>query len=318
MFIQSINFRRLQRQIEGIKRTKDPQHEKVVERISVSENEKEVYNKSNVSLHNISTNSSSNNEVYRYFTQSAKLDTDLFNYKKYFSDILLDHVNTKHERALAGKVEARVTAVALKPAQPKDERIMPKTKTKNPEIDNCPSCSTHAECSRCHKKLEMFCKDCNKEHAKPPPEATNRLQIEDNAPDLPFSTNQQVVVYRPSEEVVPYSFNVEPNSRFYRDTMKDMRSLSEMKIANYIKLYGDMRRKKIEDVHISQVIDQAKRTGAIPKRRPALTEAPNQNLMLTPSKTSSDLEDILSRAENTVLTQVGFARKLLEMEKLKL
>lgn len=278
-----------------------------------------ISNVSNVSslaskISDVSDNSSSNNDVYRYFTQSAKLDTDLFNYKKYFSDILLDHVNAKHEQVLS-KAAPKATAVALKLKEPKD-RIKPKTK--KPEIDTCSCSSSHTECSRCHKKLEMFCKECNHQHEKPLPEAANRRQIEDNEPELPFSKNQQVVVYRPSEEIVPYSFNVDPNSMFYRDTMKDLRSMSEMKLANYVKLYGDLRKSKMEDVHIRQALEQVNRTGVVPKRRPAIVAAPAKSLNLTPSKMSSDLEEILNGSEYTVLTQVGFARKQLEMEKLKL
>lgn len=261
------HFRRLQKQIENIRLQKDPLADKVVERISLSENEKESYNTSKIS--SLST-SSSNNDVYRYFSHSAKIDSDLFNYKKYFSDVRLEALPadlSSHEFSIVNKpAKTNKVLEALKQAEGKNS---PTT----PEIDSCPGCATtHAECSRCHKKLEMYCKDCDEEHDKVSPETTNQLQIEYNEPEeLPFSKDQQVVVYRPSEQHVPYSFNIEPNSQFYKnslmdkDAMENMRLLSEMKMANYIRLYGDLRKRQLED-KVSGI--PPKPTGAIPKQKP--------------------------------------------------
>lgn len=232
---------------------KDPLGEKVFERISMSENEKETYNKPKVARHNTSLD----NQVYRYFSQSAKVDSDLFNYQKYFSDVnnSRDGFGVDFPEA---KTAAKPNEVALKHDGAKNNPQKPQILA---EINNscCSNCSNHGECIRCHKKLEMYCKECN-EHDKLSTEATNQLQIEYNERELPFSGDQQVVVYRPSDQHAPYSFNIEPGSRFYKDTLEDMRAYSEMKIANYIKLYGGLRKKKAED-------EATKPTGAIPKLR---------------------------------------------------
>lgn len=123
-----------------------------------------------------------------------------------------------------------------------------------------------SECSRCHKKLEIFCKECNEQHGGASPEATNQLEIEYNEPELPFTPVQQVVVYRASDQHTPYSFNIDPNSQFYKETLEEVREYSEAKLANYIKLYGDLRKTKADD-------KQSKTTGAIPKRKPLVDKA---------------------------------------------
>lgn len=217
----------MQKQIESIRKQQDPRAEKIVERVSLSENEKEVYNTGNVSSHN----SSLNNDVYRYFTQSAKTDSDLFNYKKYFSDIRLDP-----------------TIYPIERSKPEGEQALKKFEVKGsmPKKMEIDKCSCQVSCLRCRKKLEMLCNECKEHDDKVVPETTNQPQIEYNEPELPFS-NQQVVVYRPSEQHAPYSFNVEENSLFYKDALTEMRMISEQKLSNYIKLYGDLRNKKRDD-----------------------------------------------------------------------
>lgn len=238
----------------------DPLAEKVVERISLSENEKESYNdyKHNTSI------TKNNNQVYRYFSRSAKVDSDLFNYKKYFSDIMLDHdYSLKDSFTDDSKLEPR-NVVALKSPQ-KLQPFEPQVKVipEKPKINSCSSCTSHAECTRCHKKI--VCNECNQELGKVSPDVTNHPELEYNEPDLPFSSKQQVVVYRPSDQLTPYSFNVEPNSQFYKDAIEDLKLFSEMKMSNYIKLYGDLRKQKREE-HLKVLEKQAKQTGAIPKR----------------------------------------------------
>lgn len=270
-------FRRLQRQIADIKLQKDSQAEKIVERfedersftegrISLSENEKESHNASKLSNN---SKSSSNNEVYRYFSHSAKVDSDLFNYKKYFNDIMLEQrqqaMHQPHEHSHALKPSKHNNLASKQP----EEKTMPKES----EIDNCPSCKTHTECSRCHRKLEMFCKECNEQHEKVSPETTNQLQIEYNPPELPFTSDQQVVVYRADNQHAPYSFNIEPESMFYKDTLDQMRQLNELKLANYIKLYGDLRKQTLVDKlkDVEQEV-HPRPTGAIPKQPKASVE----------------------------------------------
>lgn len=310
----------MQRQIESIKLHRDPQAEKIVERVSLSENEKESYHEANVSNHS----TSSNNDVYRYFSQSAKVDSDLFNYKKYFKNVSFDRNTSLPDYSNVLK-PAKSNQVALTKAEAKS---MPKKS----EINKCPTCTTHAECSRCHKKLEMFCKECNEEHDKVSPEPINQLQLEYDEPELPFSSEQQVVVYRANDQHAPYSFNIDPNSRFFRDTLDQLRGYNEQKMANYIQLYGDLKKKKLAGKVMKIVDDQPKPTGAIPKRKPLMDKVRIQHLndesfglfirlFQSPEKnfttTSSDIEDILSNAQYTVITQLGFAKKQLAMEKLK-
>lgn len=302
-------------------------------RISLSENEKEYHNASKLFNHN--TSSSSNNDVYRYFSHSAKIDTDLFNYKKYFNDIMLEQRQANQPDSSLVLKPSKENSLALK--QP-DEKAMPK----KPEIDNCPSCRTHTECSRCHRKLEMFCKDCNAEKRdNVSPETANQLQIEYNPPELPFTKDQQVVVYRPAgERHAPYSFNIEPESMFYKDMLDEMRLLSDFKLANYIKLYGDLRKKTPLGEKNDEPV-QSKATGTIPKKpKPVIEKVSSiiirwilqtstwwlmlivfqmQEKSLTPSpNSSSDIEDIINSAQYTVITQIGFAKQQLEMERNKL
>jgi hypothetical protein len=241
--------------------------EKIVERISLSENEKESYNESNFSQHNISS-TSSNNDVYRYFSKSAKRDSDLFNYKKYFTDIMLEQkkqesIDTEFPET---KKIAKARELALKKVEPQ----------KKPEINNCPSCSPsiHTECSRCHKKLEIYCKECNEHNEKASPEATNRLEIEYNEPELqlPFSNDQQVVIYRPGDQHAPYSFNIEPDSQFYKDKLEELRNETEMKLAKYLKHYGSLRKENVKNeyVKLKEIEAQPIYTGTIPKWKPLI------------------------------------------------
>lgn len=252
-------FRRLQRQLESIKLYKDPLADKIVERISLSENEKESYNDKKLDKHNTSTD----NKVYRYFSQSAGVDSDLFNYKKYFSDILVEQHTDNSDLFIPAKKPAKSKAVALST----------KVDTPKKPIDNCPSCPSHAECSRCHKKLEMYCKECN-EDVHVSPDATNHLQIEYNEPELSLSKDQQVVVYRSSDQHAQFSFNIEPNSMFYKDHLEDLRHYNATKLANYMKLYGDLRKSKLDelkqmDEESGRKLDnKTKYTGAVPKQRP--------------------------------------------------
>lgn len=253
----------MQKQLESIKLQRDPPlAEKVVERISLSENEKETYNDSKLSMHNISSTSSNN--VYRYFSQSAKRDSDLFKYKKYFSDIMLEQRTQNSIEAEFPETKRITKELALAKIEPK----------KKPEIDNCPSCSpsAHAECSRCHKKLEIFCNECNVQNKKASPEATNRPEIEYNEPELPFSQNQQVVIFRPGDQHAPYSFNIEPDSKFYKDKLEDMRNETETKLANYLKHYGSLRKKNIEKekAKLEEIEAQPVYTGTIPKWKPLI------------------------------------------------
>lgn len=245
--------RRLQRQIETMKLQKDPLADKVVERISLSENEKETYNDSK--LNNSLTNN--NNQVYRYFSRSANVDSHLFNYKKYFSDIMLEHDYSLKDHLLDESTRLSQNRIALEP---------PPVKA-TPKIDSCSSCSTHAECIRCHKPL-LFCTKCNGENDKLSPEVTNQLENDETC-DLPFSNKQQVVVYRQSDGLTPYSFNVEPGSQFYKDALEDLKLFSEMKMSNYIKLYGDLRKQKQEE-RLKFLERQARQTGAIPKLKPEI------------------------------------------------
>lgn len=71
-------------------------------------------------------------------------------------------------------------------------------------------------------------------------------QNEYNEHDLPISKNQQVVIYRPSDQHMPYSFNnMEKESHYFdHDTLVDLKKYSEQKLANYKKNYGSLRGKR--------------------------------------------------------------------------
>lgn len=252
-------------------------YDKVVERVSLSENEKEVFNNSRVSMNK----SSSNNDVYRYFSHSAKTDSELFNYKRYFTDVLEQENISKRDFDLMPRDYTRMpTQISPRDESHRSNKLALKTvefaaPPKSPEIDTC-QCRTQAKCSRCNKKLEMFCKECNERHDESLPEATNRRQIEYNEPELPFTANQQVVVFRPSEQNAPFSFNVDANSIFYKDAIEQMQNFNEQKLVNYIKLYGDLRSRKVSQEARSRKLKlyeddkpaPPKVTGTIPKERP--------------------------------------------------
>lgn len=166
-----------------------------------------------------------NNHVYRYFSRSARKDQELFNYKKLFEDIINDY----REQDLY---------------EPKP------LKKSSSEGKLCRH--TNAECTRCHKKLDMFCQDCNfvdldsRDRWKKPATTTNRMQIEhsNGEHELPISKDQQVVIYRADDQHMPFSFNVDKDSKFYGETLEDLRKYSDRKLANYVKNYGSLRRKK--------------------------------------------------------------------------
>lgn len=192
----------------------------------MSENDKDAY----ASDTNLSQNSSVNNDVYRYFSRSAKTDTDLFNYKKYFNDVRLDESPNEYRREPEKSNEIAV----MKQFEARD---FPKTK-----IDKC---LTHAECGRCKKVL--LCKDCE-EHDSVSPDATNHLQIEYNTPESRFSKDQQVVVYRPSDQIAPYS--AAEKTEFYQNTHETLPEFDEKKLQRYIQLYGDLKKKKLRNENL--------------------------------------------------------------------
>jgi hypothetical protein len=260
-FLNDSCFRRLKRQLESIKLERDPpQAEKVVERVSLSENEKDSYNTR--TSKNTSSTISSNNDVYRYFSRSAKPDFDLYNYRKYFDDVMQEH--RKEDPLELDFTEARKTIknneIALKKSEPK----------KKPEIDSCPNCSPPA-CSRCHKKLEIYCNNCTHDGEKASPEVPKRLEIEYNEPELPFA-NQQVVIYRAADQHAPYSFNIEPESIFSKGKLEDIQKETEKKLANYLKNYGSLKKKKVHPVEPKpkDIEAQPVYTGTIPKWKPLI------------------------------------------------
>lgn len=248
-------YRRYNRQIQQqIKELRQQREDKLVERVSLSENEKEKYNHqrvphgplgyiataTNPSVDNIHSNRSeslsNNNNVYRYFSKSAKKDSELFNYKKLFENIISDHRQDFYY------------------GQPNAQPM----KKSNSEGKLCQH--TQAECTRCHKKLNVLCNECNTPHdesklfgsrnktmetSQSSHIVQNQSQNEYNEHDLPISKNQQVVIYRPSDQHMPYSFNnFEKDSHFDKDMLEDLKKYSERKLANYTKNYGSLRKKK--------------------------------------------------------------------------
>jgi hypothetical protein len=165
------------------------------------------------------------NNVYRYFSRSAKKDFELFNYKKLFEDIINNY---------------------------RTEELFEQPKALKKSSSEGKLCRhTNAECTRCRKKLDMFCQDCNffetdRDIWKEPTTTTNRMQIIHSAEqELPITKNQQVVIYRENDQHIPFSFNVEKDSKFYGETLEDLRKYGDRKLANYVKNYGSLRKKKI-------------------------------------------------------------------------
>lgn len=94
----------------------------------------------------------------------------------------------------------------------------------------------------------------------------SQSQNEYNEHDLPISKNQQVVIYRPSDQHMPYSFNnVEKESHFDHDMLEDLKKYSDRKLANYKKNYGSLRKKKIlsKDMETGMLTSKSKEN--IPK-----------------------------------------------------
>ncbi|CRK88169.1 CLUMA_CG001954, isoform A [Clunio marinus] len=245
---------RLKRQLESIKRQKDSQFEKVVERISKSEKENESVNRNN--RHSLD-NSSPENNVYKYFSHSARIDADLFNYKKYFKDIIQEG---KEQEPSSTKTNKLSPVINPNNDLPKKHFV-----SKKHEIDFCPNCTTHAECRRCHKKLDVICNNCfSYERSKISPEATNHPEIEYNEPEIPLEKNQQVVIYRADEQHAPYSFNIEPNSKFYnKNSEKDVQPLNNVDLTNYVKLYGNLKsNKKANDRKSHEIFSRSPNTSS--------------------------------------------------------
>lgn len=234
-----------------------PVAEKIVERVSLSENDKESYTDEDISKHDTSTESKNN--VYRYFSKSAKPEFDLYNYRKYFTDVVFEHRKEDQMDLELPEIKQAITnnEVSLRTFETK----------KKSEIDSCPSCSTPA-CSRCHKKLEIYCKACTENIEKASPDIPKRLEIEYNEPELPF-TNQQVVIYRAGDQHAPYSFNIESKSIFNKDKLEDIHKETEKKLANYLRNYGSLNKKKLksqeENLKLKEIEAQLVYTGTIPK-----------------------------------------------------
>jgi len=202
--------------------------EPIVERISMSENEKEIYN--NKRIINKPHRNRPNKDIYRYFSQSAKVDNDLFNYRKYFSDMTTEIENLPLELPINTKFSEPHKTLKTK---------------RQPE-----GCTTQ-ECSRCHKRI-VLCNECSDETA--PAAATAQRY---NEPELDVPRNQQVVVYRHDSPDAPFSFNIDSNSVFYDDALENLKEYEE-KLTKYLKHYGDLKRKKLN-------VQQQQQAGEIPK-----------------------------------------------------
>lgn len=255
-FQRSRYNRQIQQQIEELRLQRA---EKVVKRISVSENEEERYNHQRAhhappatevnpsSKSEPPQSSTSNNQVYRYFSKSAKKDSELFNYKNLFEDIINDYRYDFHN--------------AQPPYYAQSSQPIKKSLS---ESKLCPH--PQAECTRCRKKLNIQCNECkttsavdkvihprnkavqttynNSTHI---PKDLSQNEVY-NEHDLPISKNQQVVIYRSTDQHMPYSFNdIEQNSAHFvgDDTLEDLRKYSEQKLANYRKNYGSLRKRSV-------------------------------------------------------------------------
>jgi hypothetical protein len=219
-----------------MRREKESSFDKIVERVSLSENENETLNKKNMTQQN--QRHSTKNDVYRYFSQSAaKLDSDLFNYRRYFNDLLLDE-RIKSLKLINNEIEH---------LNKHSESLKSEHTEKSKEAEFITT-----ECSRCRKRLEIYCKDCM--HEKPT-DAINQLQIEYNEPELPVSEKQQVIVYRSAGQSDPYSFNIPSNSLF-----DELRDYNQMKLSNYLKLYGNLRNRRSNNGISSEAINTQKHT----------------------------------------------------------
>lgn len=279
--------KRFQKQLEEMKLQKDLSQEKVVVERICRRNENECYN------NDTKISSSSKNNVYRYFSQSARRDSDLFNYKKLFGDIDQSaYCKRENDLVLARKRHEQLAIELIDASNTNNET---QTAPKKPEINSCPSCF------RCHKKLKIYCSECSSEKIViVPPEATNQLQIEYGKPyDM---NNQQVVINMQSEQTKPFSFNADENSMFYKDALKDLRNYSEIKLTNYLKNYGDLKKTKLNKKN------EVGNTQILTKLNPKVNELSGK-----PQKLHTlELDDILSKY--TVITQVGYAKKHLQLE----
>jgi len=154
----------------------DPWQSRVVERISVSENDKFSPRR--------------NNNVYRYFSKSS---ISLYNYKdKYFKDLDFGKCN-QEERQVA------------------------------------------ANCTKCHKKVEILCNEC--QHHKQYKQLHEALNID----FLTNRTNRPLKMLGYRDNYAPYTFD--NSTRLQKNTQNDLEKY------NYSKIYKEM--KKIKDPYES-------------------------------------------------------------------
>lgn len=178
---------------------------------SLSENEKDINENNKKKL------KPSNNEIYRYFSQSAKIDSNLFNYRRHFTDVVDFEKQPQRDIPLHSQY-------LKKPRKSTSEEF---------DLNELPSTELHhVLCRKCRKKF-ILCKDCSEEEDKPINE------------DLPIKSNQQMVVVREPSNY-PFSHDIDPSSVFFGETLEKLHKYNERKITDYMKNYGDLKKFRLK------------------------------------------------------------------------
>ncbi|CAO1443701.1 unnamed protein product [Diamesa hyperborea] len=236
---------------------------------------------------------SPDNQIYRYFSDSAKYDDNLKNYGRvkrpmhystnlYESEDLSDSYHDDNDNHISGHVFSNQKLFGSACSHNNEhkrsltngnstERICLMCLLKqngNLQHNVCPNCINSQNCIDCHKPLCYKCKE--KRSTSRNVSSSKIVEItedeENQFPELMIKTisprrkTLQDVIVRQDSSDKPYSLNIQPTSIFNphtnlsADEIEALRKYNEQKISSYIKNYGDLKFTKEKRVELAEKV----------------------------------------------------------------
>lgn len=255
-----------------------------------SENEKPQYN---VPEPVAASEKSSDNQIYRYFSHSAKYDDNLMNYGRvkrpmhystnlFESEDLSDSYHDDNDNHISGHIlnNQKIFGSACSHTNEHVRSLTNGNSTErlclmcllkqngNLQHNVCPNCINSQNCTDCNKPLCYKCKQ--KINSNRNVSSSKIMEItedeENQFPELMIKTispkrkTLQDVIVRQDSSDKPYSLNIQPTSIFNphtnlsADEIEALRKYNEQKISSYIKNYGDLKFTKEKRVELPEKV----------------------------------------------------------------
>ena len=239
------------------------------------------------------TGKSSDNQIYRYFSHSAKYDDNFKNYGRvkrpmhystnlFESEDLSDSYHDDNDNQISGHVfnNQKLFGSACSHINEHVRSLTNGNSTErlclmcllkqngNLQHNVCPNCINSQNCIDCNKPLCYKCKQkINTSRNVSSGKIMEITEDEENQfPELTIKTispkrkTHQDVIVRQDSSDKPYSLNIQPTSIFNphtnlnADEIEALRKYNEQKISSYIKNYGDLKFTKEKRVELPEKV----------------------------------------------------------------